>query len=161
MRHLAGMALVAALLSGCGMPATVTSVDTSVAPAQASGLFSSFKEASYQPATFKQLNSFWDREGSEANDGKHFKLGGKLSAHPPDNFLEGWGSQIFDGQESAWIVSNKSFLTRGAGERYFEKLGAGTDEVVTVFFTVKESSSTKNRIEIDAVRRADGTLHKF
>lgn len=141
-------------LTGCGTGVA----QAPVAQAPAALTASAFKEAAYEKATLRQTSSFLDREGSKANDGKRFQVTGKMFHNAPDNFLEGWGAQLSHGGDYTWIIVSKSFLTRGMAERFFEKIGSGKDETVTVYYRVKAASSTKDRIKLEAVRRANGTL---
>lgn len=162
---LASLILLAASLDGCA--AHPTAVPAAPQAAQTLAAQGALDPAAYTPATFAQVSAFWDREGSQANHGKHFAITGTIGANPPDHFLEGWGAQMSgkkDAQghtEYAWVVVNKSFLTRGLGERYFEKMGANTGEAVTLFLTVKKADSTTSRVKIDGVKRADGRVIKL
>ncbi len=161
---LASLILLTASLNGCGHPAVPAPAPRAAQTLAAQG---ALDPAAYQPATFAQVSAFWDREGSAANHGKKFAITGTVSAHPPDHFLEGWGAQMAGKQDAqghteyAWVVSNKSFLTRGMGERYFEKIGANTGETVTLYLVVKKADSTSSRVKLEGVKRADGRVIKL
>jgi hypothetical protein len=161
---LASLLLLTAALDGCGHPSAIAPAPRA---AQEVAAQAALDPAAYAPATFDQVSAFWDREGSAANHGKKFAITGTVSAHPPDHFLEGWGAQMAGKKDDkghtpyAWVVVNKGFLTRGLGERYFEKMGANTGEEVTLFLAVKKADSTANRVKIDGVKRADGRVVKL
>ena len=161
---LASLFVLAAMLDGCGRAPSAAPAPRAAAEVAAQA---ALEPQAYAPATFDQVSAFWDREGSTANHGKKFQLTGVVSAHPPDHFLEGWGAQMSGPKDAqghtpyAWVVTNKGFLTRGLGERYFEKMGANTGEAVTLFLAVKKASSTKDRVAIDGVKRADGRIIKL
>lgn len=157
MKKLLILALALVGLTGCAGNTLAPTLSTS-STLSAKGWFASFQEEKYAPVSFETLGTFWSREGCAANDGKKYRISGRVSAHGPENFTEGWTATISSGEKYEYILSGKYFLSRNAGQRYVDKLAAGKEETVTVFFTVKQASSTKDRLVLDAVKRADGTL---
>ena len=160
---LASLIILAASLDGCAKAPTAAAPR----PAQAYDTLAALVPGDYAQASFEQVSALWDREGAATNHGKKFQLTGTVSAHPPDHFLEGWGAQMAGAKDDqghtpySWVVVNKSFLTRGLGERYFQKMGANTGEAVTLFLSVKKADSTASRVRIDGVKRADGRVVKL
>ena len=164
--------LLAAGLAGCAKapaPAAPSMPEAAVAASQ-------IDEDDYQTAPFKTLQKLGDTESmafAKEVDGQRFKVKCQIAVNPPGSELEGWYVAMKDSAAPRTYMSVDHFASplflvwsQERERAWYEERGAYTGignvknwrETVTVYFKAKATSNFHDRMDWDAVRRANGIL---
>lgn len=148
------LVLAASLLAGCG----ANTVATGASPLASPSLTTlAFNAADYKATPLDAVAGLWV-SGAEAG---RYQVTGRLRARVAEDASAAWDAVVTDGAAEARVMWRKAFPTRGEAERWLLRMGAGSDEDVTVFFAVREAESPHDRLKLEAVRRANGNVVKL